>query len=324
MRQFTANKNEDGQRLSRFVLSVTQNLPNSLLYKSFRNGRIKVNGKKATPETRLTPGDVVELYINDEFFAPTQNTPAPSAASSNVVFGTVWQNSDIAILYKPAGLLCHSDITGQPTLLGAFTASIIASGEYAPAAENTFAPALCNRLDRGTEGLVIAAKNYTTLRDMNELIRQNLVQKKYLCVTVGTPPKGVHHAFLTRDKKTKTVAIAAATSPGAKAITTGVKILEKQQNLALCEIELLTGRTHQIRAHLAFLGAPILGDRKYGNPAANRQYQAKTQALCAYTLAFANPLPQTNTLQYLAGKTFAATGAALPTFWQKLHKTAAE
>ena len=157
MKQFTAGENENGVRLSRFVESMTENLPRSLLYKSFRNKRIKVNGRRAEPDTRLCAGDVIELYINDEFFParPAAKKPAPRRQPPVTA---VYEDDSIAVLYKPAHLLCHSDRTGDANLVDAFAAQLEAQGKYDPKAENRFAPAICNRLDRGTEGLVIAAK----------------------------------------------------------------------------------------------------------------------------------------------------------------------
>ena len=172
MKKFTAGANEDGVRLSRFVEGVTSGLPRSLLYKSFRNKRVKVNGRRAEPDARLAAGDVIELYINDEFF-PEKPAPAAKPARRQPPVTVVYEDADIAVLYKPAHLLCHSDRTGDANLIDAFTAQLAAAGQYDPHAEQRFAPALCNRLDRGTEGLVIAAKNYAALLDMNEIIRND-------------------------------------------------------------------------------------------------------------------------------------------------------
>lgn len=317
MKQFTAGKNEDGVRLSRFVLSVTQNLPNSLLYKSFRNKRIKVNGKKADADTRLQTGDIIELYINDEFF-PAKQTTAPPKSAKQPPFSIVWQNQDIAIVYKPAGVLSHSDNTQDATLLSALQAHWQQSGEYTPDTENSFAPALCNRIDRGTEGLVVAAKSYAALRDMNELIRLGCLQKEYLCITSSPPPAGLHHAWLSRNKSTRIVNVTAQEAPNAKPITTEVSLIEQKGSFTLCRVILHTGRTHQIRAHLAFLGAPLLGDKKYGNLSLNKQFSFDTQALCAYNLTFAAELPPQSTLDYLAGKQFTANNTTLLLNWQAL------
>ena len=300
MKQFTAGENENGVRLSRFVESVTENLPRSLLYKSFRNKRIKVNGRRAEPDTRLCAGDVIELYINDEFFParPAAKKPAPRRQPP---VAAVYEDDSIAVLYKPAHLLCHSDRTGDANLVDAFAAQLEAQGKYDPKAENRFAPAICNRLDRGTEGLVIAAKSYAALRDMNAIIREDLLKKEYLTITVGAPPQGRHTAWLQHSEKGNRVRIHARQSEGYKQIITDVTVIRQAGPFALCRIGLVTGRTHQIRAHLAYLGHPVLGDIKYGNRKMNERTGLKTQALCAQRLTFGR-IPEENTLHYLSGR----------------------
>lgn len=301
MKSFTAGSNEDGVRLSRFVQNVTTGLPTSLLYKSFRNKRIKVNGKKAAPEDRLAQGDLIELYINDEFFAAEpvasrETKPIRRQPSVTVIY----EDDAIAALYKPAHLLCHSDRTGDANLVDAFTAYLTQKGEYQPQQEHSFSPALCNRLDRGTEGLVLAAKNYQALRDMNTIIRDDLLCKEYLTITVGVPPKGRHIAYLRHSEKNNKVVVRSAPAEGFKQIITQVDVLETKGPFALCRIGLITGRTHQIRAHLSFLGAPVLGDIKYGNRKMNQRTGFETQALCAARLTF-GLIPEENTLHNLSG-----------------------
>ena len=300
MKKFTAGANEDGVRLSRFVEGVTSGLPRSLLYKSFRNKRVKVNGRRAEPDARLAAGDVIELYINDEFF-PEKPAPAAKPARRQPPVTVVYEDADIAVLYKPAHLLCHSDRTGDANLIDAFTAQLAAAGQYDPHAEQRFAPALCNRLDRGTEGLVIAAKNYAALRDMNEIIRNDWLKKEYLTITVGAPPAGRHIAWLQHSEKGNKVRIHARESEGYKQIITDVAVLRCQGPFALCRIGLVTGRTHQIRAHLAYLGHPVLGDIKYGNRKMNERSGLKTQALCAQRLTFGR-IPEENGLHRLSGR----------------------
>lgn len=301
MKSFTAGPNENDVRLSRFVESVTKQLPRSMMYKAFRNKRIKVNGKRAEPDTRLRTGDLIELYLNDEFF-PEQSVPAKARpAKKQPTVTVVYEDPQFAVLYKPAHLLCHSDRTGDPNLVDAFAAYLEEKGEYDPHAEQRFAPALCNRLDRGTEGLVLAAKTYTALRDMNAIIRDDLMKKEYLTITVGAPPAGRHIAWLQHNEKTNKVRIHARAGDGYKQIITDVTVIRQTGPFALCRIGLVTGRTHQIRAHLAYLGHPVLGDIKYGNRKMNERTGLKTQALCAQRLTFGR-IPEENTLHYLSGR----------------------
>ena len=305
MKQFTATANDDGVRLSRFVQSVTRDFPTSLLYKSFRNKRVKVNGKKAAPEYRLQAGDLIELYINDEFFPPEGAKPAQKAAPkkqpNQPKVTVIYEDENLAVLYKPTHLLCHSDRTGDANLVDAFTQYLTQKGEYDPHGENRFKPGICNRLDRGTEGLVIAAKKYTALRDMNEIIRNDWMKKEYLTITIGAPPAGRHVAWLQHSEKGNKVRIHAHESEGYKKIITDVTVIRCIGPFALCRIGLITGRTHQIRAHLAYLGHPVLGDIKYGNRNMNEKTGFKTQALCAQRLTFGN-IPEENTLHYLSGR----------------------
>ena len=263
MKQFTATANDEGVRLSRFVQSVTRDFPTSLLYKSFRNKRIKVNGKKGAPEDRLKAGDLIELYINDEFFPPEGTKPAPKAPKkqpSQPKVTVIYEDENIAVLYKPTHLLCHSDRTGD-------------------------------------------AKSYAALRDMNEIIRTDLLKKEYYTITVGIPQSGRFTAWWEHDEKNNKVSIHAHQSQDErrKQIITDVDVLRTAGPFALCKIGLITGRTHQIRAHLAYLGKPVLGDIKYGNRKMNERTGTKTQALCAVRIRFLD-IPEENTLHYLSGK----------------------
>ena len=305
MKEIQIRKNDAGQRLDRFVGKAVPLLPESLLQKYIRLKRIKRNGKAAKRDVRLVEGDVLQLYINDEFFdKPREDNLFLTLFRPSL--DIVYEDENLMLLNKRPGLVVHADETEKVnTLINHIQAYLYQKREWNPRWENAFTPALCNRIDRNTGGIVIAAKNAETLRIINQKIRDREIDKRYLCITVGTPrpPQGEVSCFLLKDEKKKQVAVYHRPVPGGKTAVTRYRTLETREELSLLEVELLTGRTHQIRATMADLGCPLLGDGKYGDGQVNRRYGETRQALYSYRLTFDFPT-DAGLLNYLRGRSF--------------------
>lgn len=305
MRELTIGKNDAGQRVDRFVSKALPLLPPALLQKYIRLKRIKVNGGRAQRDQRLQEGDVLQLYINDEFFdKPREDNLFLTLFRPSL--DIVYEDENLMLLNKRPGLVVHADETEKVnTLINHIQAYLYQKREWNPRWENAFTPALCNRIDRNTGGIVIAAKTAEALRILNDKIKDREMEKRYLCIVHGRPkpPEGLIENYLRRDEKRKQVTLHRTRVPGAKTARTRYRTLTSHGRLSLVECELLTGRTHQIRAHMASIGCPLLGDGKYGTNELNRPYGETGQALYAYSLTF-RFAQDAGALQYLNGKTF--------------------
>lgn len=304
MKSFAIGPNDAGQRLDKFISKAAPLLPQALMYKYIRIKRIKVDGKRAQISTRLPEGSRVDLYIQDEFFEPAPDRYDFLSASGKL--DILYEDDNLLLLDKKAGVLSHAgDGEYEDNLIARVQRYLYEKGEYDPRAEHSFAPALVNRIDRNTGGIVIAAKNAPTLRVLNQKMKDRELSKYYLCVVHGVPqpPSGVLEGYLTKDEKKKTVHVSRQPHPGAKRIRTRYRVLAQRSGLSLVEVDLLTGRTHQIRAHLASIGHPLLGDGKYGSNRLNKPYGYKKQCLYSYKLIFRFTTPAEH-LDYLNGKSF--------------------
>ncbi|MDD6967560.1 MAG: RluA family pseudouridine synthase [Firmicutes bacterium] len=304
MKEFTIGTNDAGQRLDRFLAKAVPLLPASLAQKYIRIKRIKLNGGRAERDTRLQAGDLLQLYINDEFFdKPREDNAFLTVASPKLTI--VYEDEHILLADKRPGLAVHPHDGAEygRTLIDHIQAYLYQKHEWNPRMENAFTPALCNRIDRNTGGIVIAAKTAEALRVMNQKIKDRELDKRYLAIVEGTPkPKdGSLKGYLFKDAKKNRVFVTDSPQPGSKSCQTNYRTLASANGLSLVECELVTGRTHQIRAQFAHAGHPLLGDGKYGK--LDKRFDRNYQALYSYRLTFAFTT-DAGSLDYLNGKSF--------------------
>ena len=302
MKEYVVGGNDAGQRLDRFIKKVAPRLPDSLLQKTLRKKDVKINGHPAKGDARLEKGDTVRIYLTDELLEGSK-APAP-VKQRKVQLSIAYEDENIIIVDKKPGVLCHDAEGWSPTtLIAEIQAYLRQKGEWRPEEENSFAPALCNRIDRNTGGLVIAAKNAEALRIMDEKIKNREIEKYYLCVVLGAPKpaRGRLEGFLFKDAKKNQVYVYDEPRLGALSAVTEYRTLANRGELSLVDCHLITGRTHQIRAQMAHAGCPLLGDGKYGRERKNRDYGEKMQLLHSYRLRFAFTT-DSGALSYLDGK----------------------
>lgn len=306
MRSITVGRNDAGQRLDKFLSKAVKGLPTSLLYKYIRTKKIKVNRARTRQSYMLCEGDEIQLFIREEFFASPE-TDQSALFRIRPKLNILYEDEHILLLNKRPGVLVHEDTAAaENTLIMHVKAYLAQKGEYDPEAEQSFAPALCNRIDRNTGGIVIAAKTAEALRVMNEKIRNDEVRKFYLCAVHGCPKprRATLTAWLRKNSEDNLVEISDVRKPGFKEIITKYRVLREREDKSLLEVELVTGRTHQIRAHMAHVGHPLVGDGKYGVNRDDREKGYKHQALYAFRLEFAFR-EDSGALQYLNGRSFA-------------------
>ena len=288
MRSITIGKNDAGLKIEKFMSKYFPSMPSSFLHKSLRKRCVKVNGRHVREGAVLGEGDCVDFYIRDEFF-PKQQSYQLDFMQAKGKLCLIYEDQNILVAIKPAGLRAHDDARHKTdTLIAQIKKYLVQTGEFRPDQEATFSPALCNRIDTNTEGLVIAAKNAEALREMNRFIRERRIHKTYLCVVLGKMPQqnGMLTGYLQKDRARNQSLISHIQKDGAKQVALRYRCLGMQENgMTVLEIDLLTGRSHQIRAQLSEAGHPIAGDQKYGGETAGFPHQA----LCAWKLCFDIP-----------------------------------
>ncbi len=308
MREIVINRNDANQRLDKFLTKRFKTMPKSLLYKYIRTKYIKVNNKKCDIATILQEGDVIKLFIKDEFFqdenAQTENYEFLKAP---ITLDILYEDENIILVNKKAGLIVHPDKEYHfDSLITRILHYLYDKGEYNPRTENSFTPALANRIDRNTGGIVMACKNAESLRTLNEKIKNREITKKYLCMVQGILKRksGIVSGYLWKDEKKNKVRIFSKEVPDSKFIRTQYTVLKETAGNSLLEINLLTGRTHQIRASMSAIGYPLLGDTKYGYRPKKNDRTFPFQTLYAYKVTF-DFQTDGGILEYLRNQSFA-------------------
>lgn len=290
MKELIITSNEAEQRVDRFLKKYIPKAPKGFIYKMIRKKRIKVNQARVSPDYILKIDDTIQLYLSEDTIIGFKESKEILTFKQSL--DIVYEDDHILLVNKPKGLLVHGDYKeSKNTLINQIHYYLYKKGSYIPEKENTFSPACCNRLDRNTSGIIIVAKDYPSLQAINSIIKENHIEKKYLALVKGSVLKKRQlKGFLVKDSKTNKVEITSKAGKGSKFIHTKYNPIKNNEDYSLLEIDLITGRSHQIRAHLASEGNPIIGDYKYGDKDKNtvfyERFKLKSQFLHAYFIQF--------------------------------------
>lgn len=307
MREIKISKNEAGQRLDRYLRKLLGQASLSFIYKQIRKKNITVNNSKTNEKYMLAEGDLIKIFFSEETFENLKSRK--KKVLSRLKLDVVYEDENLLVVNKPAGLLSHSTKGNykEDNLVDAIIAYLINKGDFIPERGSTFTPAIANRLDRNTSGLIIVGKNYRTLQELNKIQKLSGIEKFYKTVVVGrvVGEKVERAAFEKLENKENQVKIFNSSNEDYKEVITAYKSLKSSKKYSLLEVNLITGRTHQIRAHLAFLKMPVVGDRKYGLASVNKYFQEKydlnNQLLHCYKMIFSK---FEGKLEYLNGMSF--------------------
>lgn len=312
LQELDINKNDSGQRIDRFLRKYLGKAPRGFIYRMLRKKNIELNRKKAQPEDIIKEGDKIQLFLSDETIEKFKEDI--DVIKTDIHLDIIYEDSNIMIINKPTGVLSHG--TGQkyePNIVDGMINYLIGKGEYKPRLEHNFTPSICNRLDRNTSGIVLGAKNYNSLKAFNEFMRDGLIERYYKTIVKGKLIGEIELIdYLLKDDDKNKVQIFDRPVEGSKEIITRVEPISFKQGYSLLEVELLTGRTHQIRAHLKSIGNPIVGDRKYGDQNINNEFKNKYNLNDQYLHAYKMKFPKlSGEFSYLSGKTFEAAPKGL-------------
>lgn len=306
MQSLIVSKNEAGQRMDKLLSKYLNLAGKSFLYKMMRKKNITLNGRKCDGSEKLAEGDEIRLFLSDETIEKFSQVRIPSV--KRVELKVVYEDEHILLINKPAGMLSQKAKDTDESLVEYILDYLLRKGELQKEQLRSFRPSICNRLDRNTSGLVVAGKSLPALQIMSEVFKDRSIHKYYQCVVKGrVEERQVIEGFLTKDEASNQVTIHRQEKPGSVPIKTEYQPVNFFGGYTLLRVTLITGRTHQIRAHLASIGHPIVGDYKYGdertNEEAKRLYHISSQLLHSYQVVFpklAEPL------SYLSGRTFIA------------------
>jgi len=308
--------NEAGQRIDKFMRKWMKDVPLSAIYKSIRKGGVKVNGKKVKEQYFLAEGDVLETRdISTEDKKEKGEKFQHVSSDIKITF----EDENILLVEKWPGVLVHADkAKGEPTLTDHVLSYLHEKGDYTPEKEITFTPAPCNRLDRNTSGIVVYGKNYESLKFLNEMIRERKIEKYYVALVKGRIKDGTYEAYISKDQDNNISQVYDSPKKNTKKIAMNVKSLQSCGTFSFVELDLITGRSHQLRAHLSHLGNPIVGDLKYGDKKINsfffNRYELAYQFLYAYKLVFRDCPDK---LSYMEKKTISES---LPPIFKKIKR----
>ena len=290
MKELNIDINEHEQRIDRFLRKYLPKAGKSFIYKMLRKKRIKLNKKRANPEDMIYEGDTIQMYLADETIEKFMGDDIEIKGANNL--DVIYEDKNLVLINKPKGMLSHSDSEdNEENVVDEFISYLYQKGEYKPSKEKTFTPSICNRLDRNTSGIVIAAKNYNALKEINKALKNRTISRYYKCIVSGNVKNDLSlGGHLIKDEENNKVSIQEDKTKDSKDVRTDISVLKNKKDYSLLEIDLITGRTHQIRAHLASVNHPIIGDRKYGDFKANKYFKEKynlnSQYLHAYKLVF--------------------------------------
>lgn len=311
MKELTITLKEENQRLDKYLAKYLNKAPKSFIYRMLRKKNIKLNKKKAEGNEKLKNGDLVQLFLSDETIAEFRQVAVTKVDTGRLHI--VYEDDNLLLCNKPINMLTQKDQQQSISIIDMATTYLMDKGDYVPSRDFGFKPGVCNRLDRNTSGLVMVGKNLGALQELNQAIKEQRVQKYYMTLVQGQLKKAVTlDNYLIKDRTTNTVRIVQRQCAGSVAVKTVVKPMKHFGDSTLCHIQLITGKSHQIRAHLNSIGHPVLGDPKYGDPELNavlkREVGIKSQLLHAYKLSFSNMDGQ---LAYLNDQSFAAKEPAV-------------